>query len=165
MFKKDCIKVGMIVKFHSGEFAIASYENRNSENIILCWNNNSGKCLNLEYYLNDLTYPNHNELDIDEVYDLGSYWEPFDMNVSIRALLWSRQNKNKFSSCEKTTANGLKCVLSTFREFKDEIPISCIPRDKIIIGDDEVNIIIPEKFFPNLNEPTTLEAIINGEVL
>lgn len=164
MFRKEYIKPGMLVKFHSGEIAIANYEHNHDEDIGLSWNDKSGKSLDLKNYSEDLSYPNHEDISIDEVYGVGSFYDPFNMNTSLRTLLWKR-NGNKFSQDEKVTANYLLVILNSFKRRVDETSIRYTHKGQIFIGDEEVSLIIPEKFFPNLKEATTLEAIVNGEVL
>lgn len=167
MFRKEYIKPGMLVQLKSGELTIASYKNRIREDIFLSWNDRTGRCLQLEDYLDDLTYPNHEELNIDKVYDIGIYCKPFDMDTSARSVLWDRYSNYRFSGGERTTAACLIGMLNMFsKKFNSKIPIKYnSSTKKIYIGNNEVCLIIPEEFFPNLKESTTLEAINDGEIL
>ncbi len=169
MITKKCLRAGMLVEFRNGEITILAFLNNNKINgkeLCLSWNDDSGRCLLLEDYLDDLTYPNKEEFSIDKVYEVGSCYKPFSMDISNRELLWDR-NKIGFSLKERCKAASIKLFISTVDSNESPIFIRPLPNNKLEVtcGETSYFTLPLDENFVNLDEITALDDIIYGEIL
>lgn len=159
MISKKFLKPGMLIKFHNQETAIIS---SCSDRLIISWNDESGRSLNLEDYNDDLIF-GRDSLDIDVVYDTGGYIKPFDMDPEKRLVLWDR-NREGFSQKEKSKAIEIYHLFSSL--CASNKPIIIVPINDIIeIYNDLIKLTIPNDVFFNLTKPMFLSDIIYGEIL
>ena len=174
MFTKSLLKPGMLVQLKDDTICILAYTPTDSD-LSICWNDNSGRCLSLKDYEDNLTYrqvayKDGNELrkyDIMVIYNVGSFIEPFSMNSSTRTVLWRRDSVNVFSYNEKTKAGLIEFLMNACGSVGRIIVDSCYYNSKIVIRSDNVKLVIPNTEFPNLAPDCEMEIsfISNGEVL
>lgn len=89
---KEMLRPGMIVELRIGENAIVAVKDTRYNSLMICWGNTC--CLPLDDYHDDLRYgsdnDNDSDYDINIVYDVGPYSDPFSMDLKCREKLWER---------------------------------------------------------------------------
>ncbi len=161
----------MLIQLRPGDMCILAYVSDTLyRGLSICWNDRSGRTLNLSDYDEQLMYKREpyiedpSQYDIMAVYGVGNYFEPFSMHTSNRFKLWER-DKQYYSMHDKLLASQIRILLeSIYNQY-----LTCFverDREDLIIKDEkdlELLRIPDSSFYSSFKEgeKVPLTAIIN----
>lgn len=159
MISKKILKPGMLVEIGNDHtVCVVGLANNLNDDLAIYWNDQSSRCLPLFSYNDDLTYwsnKDNSRYQINKIYEIGSSYSPFGMNIEERAIIWER-DKKMFSQLEKTRAITIKNLFKTLNQ--DEFLILEHRHHFIEIksSSEEVFLQFPGYLFPNLKEDSSI---------